>query len=139
MDTRSANSTIKTFRDLRVWQSAKSMAKAVYHECQSIPAKELRATYDQIRRSSESVPHNIAEGFGNGTRPVFLKHLRIARGSLCELESQRDIAVELGILKSHPETNEEIDRTCRQLQALITSLERSRAKVPNSKLRASNK
>jgi four helix bundle protein len=121
---------IKTFRDLQAWQEAKSLAVAIYHECQSLPPKELHTSYSQMRRSSESVAHNIAEGFGTGTRPGFLRHLRIARGSLCEIASQREFSVDLGIMGPMDGTAEQLDRTHRVLQALITSLETSQRPGP---------
>lgn len=129
--TTTTRSSIRTFRDLHAWQMAKSLAVAIYHECQSLPSKELHTSYSQMRRSSESVPHNIAEGFGTGTRPGFLRYLRIARASLCEIESQREFSVDLGIMKPLPDTADQLARAQRVLQALITSLERSQRPGPS--------
>lgn len=130
-----AKKPIKTFRDLQAWQEGKALAKLIYLECQTLPAKELYASYAQMRRSSESVAHNIAEGFGTGTRPGFLRHLRIARGSLCEIESQRELSIEFGIMEPCDGAAEVIDRAHRVLQALITSLETSTRPGPAGPVR----
>lgn len=124
---------IRTFRDLRAWQHAKQLAIEVFHECRTVPKSEVFTVVLQIRRSSESVPNNIAEGFGLGSRPGFLRHLRIARGSLCELDTQREIAIELGLLKPRKGVTELLAETHRLTQALIKSLERSKRPGPEER------
>jgi four helix bundle protein len=44
----------------------------------------------QIRKSATSIPSNIAEGHAQRGDSVFLRHIRIALGSLAELETQID-------------------------------------------------
>ena len=123
---------INSFRDLLAWQSSKRLAILVYHECRTVPRVELFTTVAQLRRSSESVPNNTAEGYGMGTRPGFLRHLRIARGSLCELDTQREIAIELGLLRPLEETAPAVAETGRLLQGLINSLQRSTHSGPGA-------
>ena len=52
------------------------------------------ALKDQIRRAAISTMSNIAEGFGYGSDKQFLRYLRIARGSACEVESLLFIALD---------------------------------------------
>jgi four helix bundle protein len=85
-----------SFRDLLVWQNAKTLAVGIYQATERFPKNELFGLTNQMRRAAVSVPSNIAEGQGRGTKPDFTKFLCIARGSLLELETQIDIAVELG-------------------------------------------
>jgi four helix bundle protein len=46
---------------------------------------------DQLRRSAQSIPQNIAEGCGRTTRADKAKHYTIARGSAMESASHLDV------------------------------------------------
>lgn len=51
------------FRDLKVYQLAYRLAMEIFHLSKSFPREERYSLTDQIRRSSRSVPANIAEGY----------------------------------------------------------------------------
>jgi len=87
---------IKSYQDLLVWQRGMALVKSVYSFSDRFPEKERFGLTGQMRRCAVSVPSNIAEGWGRGKNKFFGSHLRIARGSLYELETQYLIAVELG-------------------------------------------
>ncbi len=61
---------------------------------------KLYGLTSQIRRAATSVPANIAEGYGRGTRPGFVQFLRIAQGSLKELETHLIVAERVEIISS---------------------------------------
>ncbi len=86
-----------TYRDLLVWQKAKALAVEVYRATEAFPKSELFGLTSQMRKAAVSVASNIAEGQGRGSKPDFSKFLCIARGSLLELETQLEIALELGM------------------------------------------
>ena len=90
---------IRTYRDLVLWQVAMDLAEQVYRITESFPATEKFGLTSQIRRSSVSVPSNVAEGFGRGRRLEFRRYLDMAKGSLFELQTQAELARRLGWLK----------------------------------------
>lgn len=53
---------------------------------------------NQMRRASVSVSSNIAEGFGRSSTQNYLQHLRIARGSLYELDTQLTLSESLNLI-----------------------------------------
>ena len=75
---------ITDFRDLEVWQLAMDLAVLVLAAAPSLPPTERFGIGAQLRNASISIPSNIAEGYGRGTRLDYVRFLRIARGSACE-------------------------------------------------------
>jgi len=73
---------IKSYRDLRVWQEAMSLAENCYRLTKGFPREELFGLTSQIRRSAVSVAANIAEGHGREHTKSFVQYLRIAQGSV---------------------------------------------------------
>ena len=78
---------IRSYRDLKVWRDAMQIAEECYLLTRSFPKDEIYGMTSQIRRSAVSVAANIAEGHGRGTSASFVQFLRIAQGSLKELET----------------------------------------------------
>ena len=86
------------YRQLKAWNSAQELAVATYRVTRGLPGRERYLLGDQMRRAAVSIASNIAEGSGRGTDREFAHFLRIARGSLQELQTQLGIAAELEIL-----------------------------------------
>lgn len=80
--------TVTDFRQLETWQRAMDLAHAVHVATRSYPREELYGLTSQTRRSAVSVPSNIAEGQGRGSRREFARFLAVSRGSLSELQTQ---------------------------------------------------
>ncbi len=72
----------------------------IYQISQKFPKEEIYGLTSQMRRSAISIPSNIAEGKGRHTNPEFCQFLIHVRGSLLELETQLQIACNLGYLES---------------------------------------
>ncbi|HRD76456.1 MAG TPA: four helix bundle protein [Hyphomicrobiaceae bacterium] len=88
---------VVNFRDLQIWQKSMDQCVATYSVSKLLPKDELCGLASQMRRSSVSVPSNIAEGFAR-QGATFAQHLKIAQGSLKELETQLLICQRLDLL-----------------------------------------
>lgn len=86
-----------SYQGLVVWQQAMDLAIGVYSVTKSWPKEELYGLTGQVRWAATSVPANIAEGYGRELRGSSLQFLRIAQGSLKELETHLLIADRVGI------------------------------------------
>ena len=90
---------MKTYADLLVWQKSMELVSSIYKNTQSFPKEEFYGLTSQIRRSSVSIPSNIAEGFGRKSQHDFIRFLRIAMGSLFEMQTQLLIAKNLEFIE----------------------------------------
>jgi four helix bundle protein len=79
---------VTDYTQLETWQRAMDLTQAVYALTRSYPRDELYGLVAQTRRAAVSVPSNIAEGQGRGSSREFVRFLAVARGSLCELQTQ---------------------------------------------------
>jgi four helix bundle protein len=86
----------KSYRELIVWQKAMVLARRAYALSQGLPKSESYGLLSQIRRAAVSVPSNIAEGHGRLTDSQFRHFLGNARGSLYEMQTQLELAGDLG-------------------------------------------
>lgn len=77
----------RSFRGLLVWRQAMALARDCYLLTKNFPREELYGVTSQLRRAAVSVPANIAEGSGRKTARDYLQFLRIAQGSLREVET----------------------------------------------------
>ena len=125
-------STIKSYRDLQVWQLALNLAQLCYEQTAHFPARETYGLASQIRRAAVSVPSNIAEGHGRRTLQAYLNHLSIALGSQSELETQIELSRRLKLLLQEPAEDilQMAGRVGRMLHRLIQSLERRGGSSP---------
>jgi len=89
---------VKNYRDLIVWQKAMGLVTEIYHHTKSFPEEERYGLTSQLRRSSVSLPSNMAEGYGRNSTQDYIRFLRIANGSLFELQTQLEIARNLDFL-----------------------------------------
>ena len=116
--------SIRSHRDLKVWQLGMDLAETVYEITRSFPREETYGLTSQLRRAASSIPANIAEGNGRDSSKEYLRHLSIAVGSLCEVETFLLLALRLNYVtekqtQSFLELLEEEGRMLRGLQASI--------------------
>ena len=117
--------TIQSYRDLRVWQGSMGLAKSCYFLTREFPREEIYGMMSQIRRAAASVPANIAEGYGRESTGDYVRFLRIAQGSLKELETHLILATEVELTRSDKADPllQKADEIGRMLRSLIRSLE----------------
>lgn len=113
----------KRFRQLNVYQCAKTLVKDVYELLKKFPKEEHYALCDQIRRAVVSVPSNIAEGMGRTGSNEQAHFLEIAYGSLLETQCQLEIAYELGYI-----SKEEFENNDNAIETVGKMLSRLRLK-----------
>ena len=114
---------VRSFRDLMVWEEAIELSVRVHHAAADLPQEHRFELGREMRRSSISVPSNIAEGFNIHSRPTYRRHVAIALGSDAELESQIEVAKRLHLFRNG-EDEDLIDR-CNLVGRLLQGLWRS--------------
>jgi four helix bundle protein len=100
------------FVDLIVWRESVSLAGQVIEAARSVRGPCATSAADQLTRAAESIPANIAEGYGRGVNRDCLRFLKIARASANELESHLHVAIAGGRLPK-PQATTLISHTCR--------------------------
>lgn len=113
---------MKEFRDLKVWKKAHELVLAIYPATDQFPKHELFGLVSQIRRSSTSIPSNIAEGCGRVGNSELHRFLQIACGSANELEYQLLLAKDLGYLQELQYTMP--DRHLTEVKRMLVALTR---------------
>jgi len=93
-----ADTRVRSYRDLRVWQKAMALGVESYRVAKLLPKSETYGLISQIQRAAVSIPANIAEGHGREHLGDYVRHLSFANGSLMELETHFLISVELEYL-----------------------------------------
>jgi four helix bundle protein len=86
------------FRKLQVWQRSRELAVSIDLATRQFPRTDHGVVASQLRRAALSIPANIAEGCGKGSRKETIRFLQIAAGSAHEVESHLLIASDLGYI-----------------------------------------
>jgi len=111
------------FKELKVWQKSIQLVTTIYSATSSFPKEEIYGITSQIRRCAISIPSNIAEGAGRGTKKDFSHFLDVAKGSSFELETQLIISKEIGFI--HHNSFASILSELEEIQKMITGLQKS--------------
>src|SRR5438477_6001033 len=85
----------QSYKDLNVWQKGIELAKLIYTLTARFPTEEKFGLVSQMRRAAVSIPSNIAEGQARHSTGEFIQFISNAEGSVAELETQIEIAVDL--------------------------------------------
>jgi four helix bundle protein len=100
------------------------LVTAIYRATAGFPKDELFGLTSQLRRAAVSIHSNIAEGQGRLSENEFRHFLGRARGSLMEVETQVQIAENLGYLQKEQTTTllQSCAEVCRILNGLLASV-----------------
>ena len=106
---------VRNYRDLIIWQKSMKLVTEIYGYTKTFPQEEMYGLTSQLRRSTVSIPANIAEGHGRNTTKDYIRFLYIANGSLFEVQTLLDIAQRLHYLSKEQflklfEMSREIER-----------------------------
>lgn len=108
---------ITTHKELVVWQMSMDLAVDVYCITKNFPKSEEFGLTSQMRRAVVSIPSNIAEGYGRGSRNELRHFLEVSSGSASELEIQLLICQRVGLEKS-----DVIDELCDRVKKILKML-----------------
>lgn len=89
------------FRKLICYQKGRALVTEIYKVVRTFPSEEKYALGDQLRRAVVSVTSNIAEGSGRQSFKDQAHFVELSYGSLMEVMSQLDVALDLGFINSN--------------------------------------
>jgi len=124
------SSKIESYRDLKVWQEAMNIAVYCYEITKEYPSEERYGMTSQIRRAATSIPANIAEGYGREYTAEYIQFLRIAQGSLKELETHLLLSIRVNLTTAEKVNSilKKTEEVGKMLRALIRALQNKREK-----------
>ena len=116
--------TVRSYRDLTVWQKSIQLTVAIYAETRTFPTHERFGLTSQIQRAAVSIPSNIAEGHIQSSDAVFARHLETALGSAAEVETQLHIAHLIGYVPAerYETLHVQIVEVMKMLRGLLKSV-----------------
>lgn len=119
--------TIKRFEDIRAWQEARALTKAIYTLPKVSPGfRRERRLREQMQAASVSIMSNIAEGLSRRSDKEFTQILFVSKGSAAEVQSLLCVALDQDYLSDQEFTRmyEKADEIGKIISGFITSLRR---------------
>lgn len=118
------NKKARNFRQYPVWQMAVDYATKVYKITAEMPWFEKKGLCDQLQRAAVSISSNIAEGCAKPSDVEFAKFLDTSLGSAYEVETQLQIAKNVGYINDElfKELITDVQSIERQLTGFIRSI-----------------
>ncbi len=115
---------MRDYRKYKVWELGHQLTLAIYAMTKKFPKEETYGITSQMRRSSYSIPANIAEGCGRESDAEFRRFLVISQGSASELEYFLIFAKDLNFLKEQDfeKLDDEVNKVKRSLNNLINKI-----------------
>jgi len=114
---------IQNVEDLEVYQKLCNLAIEIHKLTLTFPRFELYELGSQLRRSSNSAPANLAEGFNNKHINIYLKGISRAQGEIRETKHHLKMAYKKGYL-NEKRVNNFLDRY-EECKRMLLGLEKS--------------
>ncbi len=116
---------MKNYRKLIVWEKSHQLTLEIYKELRSFPKEELFGLCSQMKKSSASIPTNIAEGCGRRSDKDLCRFLSISFASANELEYQVILSADLCFINAEKRTVllEKIEEIKKMLSGLISTVQ----------------
>jgi len=115
------------YRDLKVYQLAYELALEIQEITKTFPKEEKYSLVDQIRRSSRSVPTNLAEAWKKRRyEKAFISKLIDCAGEAGETEVWLDFSKDFGYLNEHKKSEliDKYDEVNRMLYGMMDKSEK---------------
>lgn len=111
---------IFSFEKLDVYKDARSFVGDIYKMTALFPVEERWALSDQLHRAAVSITSNVAEGTSRTSVRDKAHFIEMAYGSLMEIYSQLQIALDLEYIteQQYEQMQPDIERLAYELQAL---------------------
>lgn len=105
-------------KDLRGFQLAYKLAMEIFELTKTFPREERYSLTDQVRRSSRSVPANIAEGYRKRQYPnAFSAKMSDADGEATETQVWLDVSMDCGYIDE--ETHARLMASYREVGSML--------------------
>lgn len=112
---------IRSFRELKVWQRAMDAAMRIFVLTKAWPADERYALTDQLRRSSRSVPSNIAEAWRKRRYPAaFVAKLNDSEAEAAESQTHLEMATRCGYITESETVS--LDKDYEEILAMLVAM-----------------
>ena len=118
MEANPEGSSLKNFRQLKVWRKAHELTLAIHQVTPKFPREEVHGLTAQLSRSSASIAANIAEGCGRDGDAELARFCSIAPGSASEVEYHLLLAKDLNLLE--PNQHERLQNQTTEVKRMLT-------------------
>jgi len=114
----------RDYKKIVAWQRAHELTLEVYRSSGGFPPEEKFALTSQLRRAAYSVPANVAEWSGRGTKKEYMRFLHVALASLKETECFLLLSRDLGYLgdTAYKTLTRSVDNTFAPLDGFIKTV-----------------
>jgi len=122
--------------DLKVYRRLVNLHMRVHEASLAFPKFEMYELGSQVRRSSNSGPANLAEGFNNKHKKIYLETISRALGEIRETQHHLMIAHRKGYLSSetYKDLVEQYNECSRMLRAIEKAVSQSNRNANRSNL-----